>query len=305
MARHNSNPSSTTMPGLTRMNSTDRKQSGVAAADSSALAQPLLSSFELDGADSTTTTKGFGGHTIASPPPATLSPSTSPSVDPVIVSSPYYTQYEETVKRIRARRAKEQAQKETLLTPTPERTAAEYRAVAMVLSVVLLIVGLLIFFFYPRVPQWELSNVHIESLRLWSDGSAQLSLATRVGVSNANFVMTGIESVEVSVAHNGTNLGHADKHGEIKWPARTTSVLDLSHYFSPLSAHTFAPLFAEMQDSLGHLTLQYRATIITSENFRLRTLQVDCAARLLIDAIPVPPEARILSSDCSHTEQTG
>ncbi len=301
-------------PTLARMSSMgDRSKDRVVAAPSADESDraPLLgaqpaSSHDLVPSMMSSDGMGKGGFATAAPIAAPIATATS-----VIGSNYYYEQYEATVNRIRARRAAESAAKEQHV-PTPERTAREYKVVGFVFSLVLLAVSLLIYFLYPRVPLWMISDVRIDSLRLWSDGSASFAIETRVEISNSNFVLTGIESLDVSVSHNGTNIatGLDEEMTNIKWPPRANAQIMLMHDFSTLSADKFAGIFGELsrggdEGHGGTLTLQYKASIVTSENFRLRNLQVYCTARLLIDPIPVPPKATIQDSQCEHTEQTG
>lgn len=272
--------------------------------------EPLLPQFNLD--DDAQPAKG--AHPLAAPVQPAGAGSTTSSTAPASSSgqvpagaNPYYDQYEATVSRIRARRAAEHASREKLVQPTPEQVRTEYHIIFGSLFAVVLIAALLIFFLYPRVPQWTLQAVHIDTLRLWSDGTAALALTTHVGVSNGNFLMTGIDSLSVSVAHRNTSLGLAADMGALKWPSRRTSEVVVQHSFMPMDGPTFANLFEQLAtpDNQGTLTLTYTAAISTSENFRLRNMQVHCTANLHIDPLPVPPQATILQQQCTHTEQTG
>lgn len=142
-------------------------------------------------------------------------------------------------------------------------------------------------------------------LFLRSDGNANFAIHTTADISNSNFMMTGIESIAIVVSHNGTTLGSTGVEGPLKFYARQHNALSFGHNFSPVSAADFAQVFQELSTTQGELTLTYEIAIVTSENFRLRNIQVHCTCKMQIDPTPVPPRAAILNAQCTHTEKTG
>ena len=316
---------------------------------------PLLSQFDADdhsGASSLSAEALAKLHPLAA---AAAAAGGGPA--PVTSSSSYYDQYESTVHKIRARRAMELAAKEKAASPSPERSMHEFKVAATFLAFVTLVVALIIYFMYPRIPLWSIQKVDIDQMRLWrsaqrntetherttntlalapgslcalfscflisclvacflrvcffsfssfvSDGNANFAIHTSVDISNSNFMMTGIESIEVVVSHNGTSLGVAEVQGPLKFYARQTNRLSFGHDFSPVSPADFADVFDELSTTQGELTLVYDIAIVTSENFRLRNIQVHCTCKMQIDPTPVPPKAAILNAQCTHTEKTG
>lgn len=266
---------------------------------------PLLREFNLaDSAsdDPNSMAADLKAHSVAAPATASTASATAAAASTTSV----YDQYESTVAKIRARRAAEAASKATVARPTPERQKHEAKVVSIFLSFVTLIVALVVYFMYPRIPLWSIDHVRIEQLKLWSDGSASFQIHTDVTVDNNNFMMTGIQSIAISVGHNGTTLGSPTvMDGPLKFRARQNNPLSMDHNFSPVSPLQFRDLFNELSQTSGELTLDYSIAIVTSENFRLRNIQVECQCKMQVDPTPVPPVAQILLTQCSHTERTG
>lgn len=266
---------------------------------------PLLREFNLADSsadDPNSMAADLKVHPVAAPVASAASASAAAAASTTSV----YDQYEATVAKIRARRAAEAAAKSTVSRPTPERQKHEAKVVSIFLSFVTLIVALVVYFMYPRIPLWSIDHVRIEQLKLWSDGSASFQIHTDVSVNNGNFMMTGIQSIAISVSHNGTSLGAATvMDGPLKFRARQANPLSMDHNFSPVSPVQFQDLFNELSQTRGELTLDYSVAIVTSENFRLRNIQVECQCKMQVDPTPVPPVAQILLTQCSHTERTG
>jgi hypothetical protein len=137
-----------------------------------------------------------------------------------------------------------------------------------------------------------------------SDGTAIMSLNTRIDVDNPNFLSTGVDTVAIQVSHNSTQLNNTAV-SSVKFDARTTNPLTFDTDFTPLGVDTFAGLFDELARTSGQLTLAYDFQLVTSENFRLRNIQVACTTVVQISVTDVPPTTQIMSTRCTHSEQTG
>lgn len=82
--------------------------------------------------------------------------------------STYYEQYESTVNKIRTRRSHEAAEKlAKIQSKTPEQTRREMRTVGILFTGVLIIIGVIIFILYPRIPAFDVHQIDIKEMRLW------------------------------------------------------------------------------------------------------------------------------------------
>lgn len=140
---------------------------------------------------------------------------------------------------------------------------------------------------------------------LFSDGYADFCIRTTLDMDNSNFLSTGITTLAVDVLHNNTALGTSSV-SNLKLSARHDNRVTLEHDLSnALTPDVFSGLFNELSTTAGQLTLTYVMRVVTSENFRLRNIHVDCETIMQIQPMTVPPTAQVMSTDCTHSEQTG
>lgn len=155
--------------GIQSVNSTNNVNSS--SKDESDRA-PLLSQFD---ADDHAQASSLSAEALAKLHPlAAAAAAAGGGPAPVTNSSSVYDQYESTVHKIRARRAMELAAKEKAAAPSPEKTMHEFKVAGTFLAIVTLIVAMVIYFMYPRIPLWSIQKVEIQQMRLWrSDHSAR------------------------------------------------------------------------------------------------------------------------------------